>query len=326
MHFMFRAVAALALSVNMAVVPSAAHAQTVLRYAHTASTSAPAHQSAMLFKERVEEKSNGALKVEVFPGGALGSDPAMLDGIRLGSIDIAITGSAFYTRFEPSLIIADLPFLFESDDHAHRMLGGDVGRQLLDRLDAHRMKGLAFRGVGFRHLTNNRHAVRTADDIKGLKIRTTPNPAHVKAFTLLGAIPTPLPWTETYTALETGAVDAQENPLTFIVSGKVYEVQKYLTLTQHAFISGILSMNAKKWNALSKEHQDVIMEAAAFAGEKERDILKQDAENALKLLRDKGIEIVEDFDVSPLRAKVAEVEADYVRDHGGEIIAKIRAD
>lgn len=322
MYILYRVVAVLTLT----AFAFAAHAQTVLRYAHTASASAPAHKSALIFKERVEEKTKGALQIKIFPAGALGSDPAMLDGVRLGSIDIAVTGSAFYTRFEPSLVIADLPFLFRSDEHAHRVLGGDIGRQLLDRLGKHKLKGLAFRGVGFRNLTNSRHPVRAVDDIKGLKIRTTPNPAHIKAFKLLGAIPTPLPWTETYSALDTGAVDAQENPLTFIVSGKVYEVQQHLTLTQHAFISAILSMNEAKWNALSKDHQDVILEAAAFASEKEREILKQEADSALQFLRDKGIEIVDDFDVAPLRAKIAEVEADYIREHGGEIIAKIRAE
>jgi TRAP-type transport system periplasmic protein len=321
MHILYRVVAAL----TVAVLATAANAQTVLRYAHTAAVSAPAHQSALIFKQRVEEKTNGALQIKVLPAGALGSDPAMLDGLRLGSIDIAVTGSAFYTRFEPSLVVADLPFLFDSEEHADRVLGGDIGRQLLDRLGKHGIKGLAFRGVGFRHLTNSRHPVLTVNDIKGLKIRTTPNPAHIKAFKLLGAIPTPLPWTETYTALDTGAVDAQENPLTFIVSGKVYEVQRYLTLTRHAFISGILSMNAAKWNALSREHQDVILEAAAFAGEKEREILKREADGALQFLREKGVEIVEDFDTAPLRAKVTEVEADYVRDYGGEIITRIRA-
>ena len=322
MYISYRATAFLVI----AVLSTAAHAQTVLRYAHTASASAPAHKAALVFKQRVEEKTNGSLQIKVFPAGALGSDSAMLDGVRLGSIDMAVTGSAFYTRFEPSLGVADLPFLFRSDEHAHRVLGGDIGRQLLDSLDKHNLKGLAFREVGFRNLTNSRHPVRTVADIEGLKIRTTPNPAHVKAFSLLGAIPTPLPWTETYTALDTGAVDAQENPLTFIVSGKVYEVQRYLTLTRHAFISAILSMNSDKWHSLSKDQQDVILEAAAFAGEKERELLKLEADNALKFLRDKGIEIVEDFDTGPLRKKVLEVEADYIREHGGDIISKIKAE
>ena len=320
MRILYRAVTALVL----VAFAGAANAQTLLRYAHTLPVSDPAHRAALLFKERVEERTNRALRVEIFPAGVLGSDPAMLDGVRLGTIDFAVTGSAFYARFEPTLIVVDLPFLFDTDKHAYQVLGGDVGRQLLDPLDRHRMKGLAFWEVGFRHLTNSRRPVRTVDDIKGLKIRTTPNPAHVKAFTLLGAVPTPLPWTETYTALETGAIDAQENPLTIIASSKIYEVQRHLTLTRHAYISGILSMNAGKWNALNHDQQRVVVEAAAFAGEKLRGIIHEETANAIQFLRGKGMEIVEEFDAAPLRTKVKEVEEDYVGKYGEHMIRKIR--
>lgn len=304
---------------------SAADAQTTLRFAHTQPVSDPGHQAAVAFKERVEERSGGALKVEIFPGGVLGSDPAMLEGIRLGTIDLALTGNPFYTRFEPSLMLVDLPFLFASDDDAGRVLDGDIGRQLLDRLDRHRMKGLAYWEIGFRQLTNSRHAVRAVEDIAGLKIRTTPNPAHVQAFTLLGAIPTPLPWTETYTALETGAVDGQENPLPVIVSGKLYEVQKHLTLTRHAYVSYILSMSASKWNGLKEDEQVILMEAAAFANQKHRELVRKANEEGLALLRDNGVEVIEEFDTAPLQEKVRQVEVDYAAQYGDAVLKQIRA-
>ncbi len=199
-----------------AAAGGAAGAQTVLRFAHTQPTSDTHHLAAERFAEIVEERSGGDLQVDIHPAGELGNDPSILEGARLGTIDIAQTGNPFYTRFVPKLNVLDLPFLFSDYDHVYAAIDGPIGEELLAELDEHGLKGLAFWEIGFRKLTNSQRAVSTPEDVKGLKIRTTPNPAHVQAFELLGAIPTPMPFTEVYLALETGTVagePAQHHPL-----------------------------------------------------------------------------------------------------------------
>jgi tripartite ATP-independent transporter DctP family solute receptor len=219
-----------------------------VKFAHTMSTSDTMHQAVLKFAELVKAKTNGALEVAVFPSGQLGNDSQILQGARMGSIEIAMTGNPFHTTFEPSLNVLDLPFLFRDFSHAYRVLDGDIGKEVLSRLEKHGVKGLGFLEIGFRNLTNSKRPVKEPGDMNGLKIRVTPNPAHVAAFKLLGAIPTPMPFTEVYMALKTGAVDAQENPTTLIHGQKFYEVQKYMSITMHAYTVSEVSMNLKNSN------------------------------------------------------------------------------
>ena len=151
--------------------------------------------------------------------------------------------------------------------HAYHVLDGKVGQSLLDKLAPYDIQGLAFLENGWREVTNNRHPVRSPEDIKGLKIRTTPNPYHIEAFQLLGANPVPLAYAELYSALETGAVDAQEHPLPVLWAGKFYEVQKYLSLTHHAYSPLILVMNKPKFDSLPAKYQTILVEFGARDGQ-----------------------------------------------------------
>ena len=303
-----------------------ATAQTTLRFAHTQPTADTHHAAALHFAERVAALTNGEVKVSVHPAGELGNDPTVLEGVRLGTIDIGITGNPFFTRFEPRLNALDLPYLFNNYEHAYAVIDGPIGKNLIDGLLKHRMQPLAFWEIGFRNLTNSKHDVSTPKDLAGLKLRTTPNPAHVEAFKIWGAIPTPMPFTEVYLALETGAVDGQENPLSITYSNRFHEVQKYLSMTRHAYTVSILVMNQQKFRGLKPEHQKAVLEAAVSAQKLQRELNVKANQEAMEGMKKAGVSVVENVDIEPFQKAVLDpVKATYVKDHGSEIIDQILA-
>ncbi|MAR73652.1 MULTISPECIES: TRAP transporter substrate-binding protein [unclassified Halomonas] len=310
-----------ALSLGAASVSAA-----TLTFAHTHPVQDAQHKAAEHFAELVKEGSGGELDVRVFPSGQLGSDTALVSGVRSGSVDIALTGNPYYTGLVGELNVLDLPFLFDDYAHAYRVLDGEVGQSLLDKLGEHDMTGLAFWEIGFRNLTNSRRAVESAADIEGLKLRTTPNPAHIAAFQALGANPTPMPFTELFTSLETRTVDGQENPVSLIRSANFYEVQDHLSLTAHAYTAAPLVMNKARFDGLSEELQTLLVESAREAASYERELLAEGMADDLAFLKDQGMQVVEAPDRDSMREVVADpVQATFADEYGSELIDAILA-
>jgi len=205
------------------------------------------------------------------------------------------------------------------------VLDGPLGRQLLDGLEKHGLKGIGFLEIGFRNLTNNRRPVRTVEDVRGIKIRVVPNPAHIQAWKLLGAIPTPMPWPEVYLALKTGTVDAQENPVTIIHAARLYEVQKYLSMTWHAYTAFDVVANLQKYRALPADVQRVLGEALREAFLWQRRYNREVEGGYLQRMREAGMVIEEQPDREGFRRVVAAAVAeDYVKRFGPDLIEKIR--
>lgn len=301
-------------------------AQTTLRFAHTQPTSDTHHLAALRMAERVARATNGQLRISIHPAGELGNDPAILEGVRLGTIEIGLTGNPFYTRFEPKLNVLDIPFLFESHEHAYRVIDGEIGRGLLAELEKHRLKGLAFWEIGFRKITNSRRPIVAPADLQGLKIRTTPNPAHVEAFRLWGANPTPMAFTEVYLALETRTVDGQENPLGIIRSNRFQEVQRHLSFTDHAYTVSIVSMNLARFRALPPAQQAALVEAAREAAIHQRRLNREQESQDLATIRAAGVEVVERVDREAFRRLAFEpVKAAFAAQHGTALIDAILA-
>lgn len=253
--------ASLISAVLLAGALGAAQAET-LRFASEAPRSDTQFKAGQKFSELLKAKTNGALELKVFPDSSLGKFDAAISGVRGGTIDLIVSGSGNYSGLVPLLGVFDIPFMFKDTAHAYRTLDGQIGQEMLDKMEAFDMKGLAYWDNGWRELTNNKLAVKTPADVKGLKVRTTGSPAHIEAFKLLGANPVPMPLAELYTALEMKTVDAQEHPLGVLWSAKLYEVQKHLSLTNHAYSALIVVMNKKKFDSLSPENQKAIIEAA----------------------------------------------------------------
>jgi tripartite ATP-independent transporter DctP family solute receptor len=297
-----------------------------LRFAHAHPESDGQHKAALKFAELVKARSGGQIEIAVFANSSLGTDQAMISGVRGGIIDLELSGTPYFTGISGRMNVLDLPFMFRDADHAHKALDGPIGRSLLDDLGSHGMKGLAFWEVGFRNLTNSRRAVKRPEDVKGLKLRTTPNPAHLKAFQLLGANPLPMPFSEVYMALETRAVDGQENPLPLIAAAKLYEVQKYLSLTRHAYTAMPLVMNKAKFDALPAAQQKVLLDAALEAGRFQRELNRQGEAANLAELKQRGMAVEENVDVDAFaRIVAAPVRKDYTDKFGSELVDAIAA-
>jgi tripartite ATP-independent transporter DctP family solute receptor len=302
-----------------------AGAQTKLRLAHTISPDDGMHLALLEFSKKVAQRTNNAIQVDVFPSGQLGNDPKTLEGVKLGTIDIGMTGNPFFSAFAPELNVFDLPYLFRDFEHAYKVIDGPIGQQLLQVLEKNNMKPIGALEIGFRNLTNNKRAVKVPDDVKGLKVRTTPNPAHLQAFRLLGANPAPMPITEVYLALKTGAVDGQENPIAHIHALKFHEVQKYMSLTFHAYTMSNVVMNLQKYQALSPDHQKVILESLAEARDWERQLNRKLDGEALAKIKAAGVQVEENPDREAFRKAVAEATAEeYVKKFGRETLDKIR--
>lgn len=303
--------------------PASAQA-TRLRFGHPHPDVDSWHKAALVFAERVKAKSQGALEVQVFANGALGSDPAMISSVRGGTLDICLTGNPFFTGLAQKLNVLDLPFLFDTRKHVAAVLDGPIGDGLRRELEGSNLKALATWEVGWRNLTNSRRPVQTAADIRGLKIRTTPNPAHIRAFQLLGAVPTPMAFTELFSALETGAVDGQENPVTLILNAKFNEVQKHISLTRHAFTSGPLVMNKTKFEAMAPATRAMLVETAAECAVIQREMNEGSEATSLAELKKEGMQAVEAPDRASFSAVVAaEVRKEFVTKFGSELIDAI---
>ncbi|WP_299867270.1 TRAP transporter substrate-binding protein [uncultured Hoeflea sp.] len=300
--------------------------ETTLKLAHYGSATDSVTKAAEKFAELVSEKTGGALAIDLFGNGELGNSPTMLEGVRLGTIDIVTVGNPFFTGSLPQLNLLDLPFLFQSDAHAFAVLDGEVGQSLMGSMSEAGLQGLAFWELGFRNLTNNVRPIEGPADLAGLKIRTTPNPAHVLAFETLGANPTPMPFAEVYSALQTGTIDGQENPVNHIHANKLNEVQKYMSLTAHAYTTSPLVMNAGRWNGLSPEFQTAISEAAIEAASFQRGLNDEEETSSLEAMKAEGLEVVETPDQDAFRAAVSEVtRAAYVESFGTDLLDKVDA-
>jgi tripartite ATP-independent transporter DctP family solute receptor len=286
-------------------------------FAHGNSATSYVHLAALEFKKYVEEQSDGEIIINIFPGGELGQNDEMVKGVRLGSIDFHATGNPWMTGFNPVQNVLDIPFLFKDADHAYRVLDGEIGQTLLATLEEHGLKGLGFWEIGFRNLINARGPIGDVDDLKGLKLRTTANPAHIMAFELLGANPQPMPFGEVYLALQTGVVDGTEHPVEEIYAMKFHEVAKYLTLTRHAYTAMVTMANLAMWEGLSPEQQQIVLDGMALATKFQRDGLAAATAEKLQALKDEGVEVIEDVDVDAFNATVYEqVKAAYEAEHG----------
>lgn len=309
-------------SLTLIAAAVSAQANTTLRFGYEAPRSDTQHLAAKKFDELLKEKTKGDIKLSLFPDSTLGNAQAMISGVRGGTIDIEMSGSPNFSGLVSNLNVIDIPFIFQSKEHAYRVLDGEIGQGLLKELEDKGLKGLAFWEVGFRSMTNSKHPINKPEDVKGLKIRTNQNPMYVKAFQLLGANPVPMPLSELYTALETKAVDAQEHPIGIVWSAKLYEVQKYLSLTNHGYTPLIVVMNKAKFDSLSPELQKAVVEAAQEAGKYQRELNAKKEADILEKMKKAGVEVVEKVDVQPFKAAVEQPVRQFFIEKNGDALIK----
>lgn len=253
----------------------------------------PTYLASVRFGEILEEKLPGRFEVQVYANAQLGDDVRATEAVQMGSLEMVVPSASPLVGLVPEFMVLDLPFLFSSYADADKVLDGKVGQYLADKLEPKGIKLLAYYENGFRNLTNSQLEVRTPADLKGLKVRTMENPIHLAAWKALGASPTPMPFSEVFTAMQQKTIDGQENPIPTIYLQKFYEVQDFTTLTGHVYGPHILLMNADLFNSFSAEEQKVIMEAAQESAYYQREVNRKMATDYISELRNEGMTVTE---------------------------------
>jgi len=255
------------------------------------SQSHPQSIGMQLFKKYVEEKTKGGVQVALYYNSQLGGERESVEQVKNGSLEMATASAGPLTTFNNKFMVLDIPFAFDSYEIAWGVLDSIMGQKLLESSEGIGLKGLAYLENGFRHVTNNVRPINGPDDLKGIKIRTMEAPMHMENFKLLGANPTPVPWTELYMTMQQKVVDGQENPLANIWELKMYEVQKYCSLTGHIYDPMPLVANLKWFNKLSKDYQCAIAKGALLAQNYSRFVNKAREDKLAVELKAKGMEI-----------------------------------
>lgn len=274
--------------------------------------------AAVKFKDLVEEKTNGQVKIEIYPNASLGDERTLLEGMQMGTVDMGVITDGPVANFVEDIAVFELPFLFKNREEAYKVLDGPIGKEILDKLEGVNLKGLAYAERGFRNLTNSKKPVKTAADVNGLKIRVMENPVYIDTFKALGANAVPMAWTEALTALQQGTIDGQENPINVIYSFKLNETQKYLSLTRHTYSPAVFVMSKQKFDKLPEDVQKIFSESAQAAAEYERKVNAEDETKQIDELKAKGMEVVEpDMDsfkeaVKPVYEKYKDKYGDYI--------------
>lgn len=299
-----------------------ATAQTTLRAAYGLPKDSHFGDGFDAFAAELERLSNGKFKVQQLPSYQGGNERAIIESVQLGSLQLGAVASAALGNFVPEVEVLDLPFLFRDTAHARAVHDGPQGRELLAKVSEKGLIGLALGEAGFRHVTNNKRPISRPEDMSGVKIRTMQSDIPLTAFTALGSMPTPMSWSEVYTALQTGALDAQENAISIITASRVYEVQKHLSLTGHTFTNIVWIASPAIWNRLSEPEKGWFREAAAKGVAAERARVDRDNETGLAMLRQRGVTVTE-VDRNAFKQAVSSAYGAYEKRFGKELIDRI---
>lgn len=294
-----------------------------LTFGHGQAEGHPYQQAALYFKDLVEKESGGSITVTVAPNGTLGDERESVEALQMGTMDISVAVAAALSGFDSNMDVFNMPYLFDSREEAFKVLDGEVGQELFGNLESQGIKVFGTYDLGFRSMTNSTRPIETPDDCKGLRVRTLESSVCVDALGALGMDAVSMSFSELFTALQTGAVDGQENPLFTIYNSRFYEVQKYLSLTEHFYPVCPLMMSEITWNKLSPEQQDIVADAMKKSLDYERELAGEELDKMLEGCKEKGMEVNE-VDKAPFIEAVQPVYEKY-NSQFGSLIEKINA-
>ena len=273
--------------------------------------------------ELVAERTNGQIKIDIFPSAQLGDERANIEDLQMGTLDIAVSSTGPLGNFVEDFLILDLPYLFSNYEHAHAVLDGEVGEGRKDQLTDLGIVGGAFWENGFRQMTNSKLAINTPADCAGLKLRCMENQAHIAAFSALGMDPTPMAWSEVFTALQQGVIDGQENPIAVIYSNAVYEAQAHLAITNHVYSAAMILFSQATMEKLTAEQQQILLDAAQEVAAYERSLCEDGEAEQIAEMESKGLQVTYP-EIAPFQDALADVYAQFAEQFGQENIDAIR--
>ena len=282
----------------------------------------PIQLSITKMNEVLTEVTNGRITFDEHHNSALGSERELLEQESVGMVDNVGGGSQVAYNFVPACGLFDLPYLFTSNEHAKAVLASDIGADILKQFEGTGIKALGWLNCGWRNVTSNKE-LSSPDDMAGVKIRVLENQVYIDMFKAVGALPTPMAFTELYTALSQGTVDAEDNPLIVINSGKFYEVQKYIYLTEHTFAAGLITMSQEVWDSLSETDQELIQAVANAMFDYSFTASDEVAAASLQAIKDNSDAQIIEVDKAPWIEKMRSIYPSYYDAFGEDLINEI---
>ncbi|MDR1733068.1 MAG: TRAP transporter substrate-binding protein [Synergistaceae bacterium] len=264
-----------------------------VRLGHTLAPTHPYNLGMVRFKELIEKASGGKIGVEVFHSSQIGSERDLIEGLQLGTVQMTVVSTAPLSGFTSDFLVFDLPFIFASTKAARACVDSEIGQKMLDQLVSQGIIGLCFFENGFRDVTNSKLPIKVPADLAGIKIRTMENPIHMATFRVMKADPTPMAFGELFTALQQKTIDAQENPLAIVDTSKFYEVQDYLSLTEHFYAPAPVLVSKAFFDSLPADLQKTFKECLLQSRDYERGLLDEMNTKLVKELGEKGMKINE---------------------------------
>lgn len=303
----------------------AASAQTVLKIGYPTSKESHYGVGANTFCDEIAKGTANRYSCQQFPNSALGGEREMIEAVQLGTLDLVNTSTGPLGNFVPEVKIVDIPFLLRDYDHARHVMDGPIGQDMLKKMQAKGLVGIAWTENGFRHMTNNKRAIVSAHDAAGLKVRTMENKVHMEGYKSFGLLPTPMAWPEVFGALQQGTVDGQENPIPVILAAKFAQVQKHLSLTGHVYSPAVILLTPSVWAKLSDADKQVFLDAGKKAGAAQRKKVNDDEASGIAQLKKDGMQVVEKVDGDSFRKAVQTVYPNFAKEFGADKIAAIQA-
>lgn len=280
---------------------------------------------AQKFADLLAEKSGGRMTAAPFGSGTLGGDAQVISSLRGGTVDMTVVSPGLLVGLIKEFGLLDLPFLFDDYREVDAVLDGPVGRKLLDQLPDKGLIGLGYWDHGFRNVTNSKRPITRLDDLSGLKIRVIQIPLFIEMFNAMGANAVPMPFPELYPALESKAVDGEENPLATVEASKFYEVQKFASLTQHVYNPLVSIFSKKTWDRLTPDERKIVQDAANEAGAYERKVSREENDKAAEVLKKNGMAInaIAPEETARMREKTRKVADKFVKEYGDDTAKEI---
>ena len=302
-----------------ALFAASGFAATTIKIGHVLNTDHSWHKNLAGFANDVKKETEGRVTIQLYPSGQLGNEKDMVEGLTFGTVDGGLIGGGSFQSIDPKFGIEALPYAWPTHEAAYKAFDGKLGKYLFYLLGKKGIVGLAWWENGFRHITNNKKPVVKPEDLKGLKLRVTPDKMRLDTFKLLGAAPMAINFGELYSALQQGVVDGQENPYAIIYSNAFNEVQKYLSKSGHIWGSAVLCVNSDVWNKLSAKDKETVRKLAQkWCAAQRKETIKEENE-FLDKLKAKGMK-VNDVDKAAFQKAVQPVWKSYESTFGKELM------
>ncbi|EKF9172873.1 TPA: TRAP transporter substrate-binding protein [Vibrio cholerae] len=266
-------------------------AETTIRIAHDSQPGSPLFVAFEAFEQDLETRSNGDIQVEIYGAGQLGGVRETTEMVQANNLQMTTAASVLLSPIIPQFNVLDTFYMFEDRAHAHRVLDSDAGQALLSSMDEKGFKGLGYLELGFRSFTNNEKPLKNLEDFKNLKIRSAANPTQIQAWRSAGLSPMPLAWGEIYTSLQQGLIGGQESAIDSIYTQRFYEVQKYLSLTEHMYSNHVLFTNTEFWEQLSDSDKALVEQSIETFIANQRTLAEEQNQATLATLKDAGVNV-----------------------------------